>query len=229
MALLLVQHALQGFSGLPEDRFVNTFHLQGTGPATQPQLDSIVQALQTFYSATGGGLRLGTYMGHSGGAAGRTIKIYDHQAVKPRAPIFEFTDTVVPYPNSAGRGLPQEVASCISFSAPKLSGAVQARRRGRIYIGPLNDAALQEEATTFNPKPSLAFMDACMASFRTLLVDFSAAGHLLMVYSPTTDPGDTGEVGAFSVVTQFWVDDAFDTQRRRGCAPKTRILEQLAV
>jgi len=42
------------------------------------------------------------------------------------------------------------------------------------------------------------------------------------VYSPTTDAVDTID-NAFNDVLDGWVDNAFDTQRRRGPAATTRI------
>lgn len=227
MSFLLVQHALQGVSGLPEDRYVNTFHLQGTGPPTEPQMVAIKDALVEFYGVTAGPTTIGAYLSGVARGVGRTVKIYDHQAVKPRAPLYEFIDPLAPFPNNGEAAFPNEVAMCISFSAPKLSGAVAARRRGRIYLGPLNGTTSGLVATV-EPRPSTAFQTVCLDRFRQLLVAFTAAGHLPMVYSPTIDAGDTGDTGAFSVVTQYWVDDAFDTQRRRGGRALTKTVQQLA-
>lgn len=229
MAFLAVQHALQGSSGLSEDRFVNTFHLQGTGDPTEAQLTAIKDALVAFYSNLGGAFNLGQYLADTAAGVGRTVKIYDHQDVKPRAPIYEFVDTDTPFALNSTTAYPSEVAMCISFAAPKLSGQVQARRRGRIYLGPLNVSAGSSGDVTFQEcRPQSQFMSSCMTTFGKLMTDFAAANHILSVYSPTVDTSDTGVVGAFSVVETWWTDDAFDTQRRRGVRPLTRQTRQVA-
>lgn len=141
--------------------------------------------------------------------------------------------------------LPNEVAACLSFHAD-LDGVVEeeagtssipsteeaidqgaptthpgharprARRRGRLYIGPLiNNTILH---TTPNPRMSDGFLLA-MREGGVRLIDGN------------DDAGSGGSWGVWSrrdqqvhVITGGWTDDAIDTQRRRGVKAAARVL-----
>lgn len=110
----------------------------------------------------------------------------------------------------AGGMLPDEVAVCLSFQGLKAAGAPQARRRGRVYIGPLDTAA----AT--NNRPAAAFMTA-MANAATTLkaaVEAVSVTSFWCIWSVAD--------GASVIVEDGWIDNAFDTQRRRGVLPTSR-------
>lgn len=112
--------------------------------------------------------------------------------------------------------MPNEVAATLSYHAEYTSipehapGArPRARYRGRLFIGPLGQNVVLTDSTT--AEPSLG------SGPRTA---FKNAGAALMA---------TGFWGVWSrkdaavrVVTGGWIDDAFDTQRRRGNDPLLR-------
>lgn len=135
-------------------------------------------------------------------------KLYDRADAKPRAPKFQGTFNFTSVP--AGLPAPPEVSLCLSFQGNRISGIRQARQRGRVYIGPL-DVALVE--TTGRPT----------AGAITLLRN---AGNDLRIASAAAGAWDWVVWSAVSSepspVTNGWVDDEFDTQRRRGRVPTVR-------
>lgn len=134
---------------------------------------------------------------------------------------------------STGSGLPQEVAATISYNAdvagvpasqanptpPPATIRPQQRRRGRTYIGPLQNVAGAEVASQFLPT----------ATFMTdLTVAFKAMAEAI------NDPPDT-YFGIWSKAdAEVWqaiegyVDNAWDTQRRRGIEASSRTLFTIA-
>jgi len=219
MTVYAIQHAFQGVSGLPSDRFVNTFHTIGPVDPLTPDFAAAATAIKLFYNPTGG-VKISSYMSNAVRGIGRTIKIYDLSDPKPRAPVYEFIDAVVPWAQSASQPLPSECCVCLSYDAPKLSGLPQARRRGRLFIGPLSIAALNGN-TDPPQRPNSSLQDALNTAAGNLQDALAAANMPWVVYSPTSDDG-TGAVGSAALVTRSWTDDAFDTQRRRGERPSAK-------
>lgn len=208
MPLLRVQHSFQGSSGLARDRFVNTFYFAG-GPLVAGELEAMADAVQNFYEQTPAALSspVVAYISSTVTAFPATIAIYNTDDPMPRQPIFETTWQ----PNQSDtQDLPAEVACCLSYRALPVSGEPQARRRGRLFIGPLNINVLSSTVGLPEQRPKTIFITtlnqaaAQMAS--QLPVNWS-----WQIYSPRD--------GISSGIQEVWVDDAFDTQRRRGCAP----------
>ena len=139
------------------------------------------------------------------------MKIYNLDDTKPRAPIYEQTDTDA-ISGLSGTGFPNEVAACLSYHAAKLSGAIQARRRGRIYLGPLNTST-GSITPTGDSRPNATFRAAVLSAAGYAALQLAAAGATWAVYSPTANTAVKIDV--------FSIDDAFDTQRRRGMAATT--------
>ena len=215
MPVIRVQHALQGRSGLPTDTYVNTFHFSDLAVPTGPDLVTLATAIKSFYAdvAAGGGTSIKSFISGSAGADGASIKMYNQDDPMPREPIFsELYDFNLGF---NGKALPSEVAVCLSYAAASQSGAIQARRRGRIYIGPLNDSASTLASLTERCRPTTAIQTALVQSALDLRSKAVLLGLIWLVYSPTGGSGAS--------ITKFWVDDAFDTQRRRGEAPTARL------
>lgn len=202
---VMFQHTVSGSSGLPADRYVNTFHFVNGGAFTTNDLQAISGAIQGFYTA------LNTKFSSVIGSNVRTIKAYDMADTIPRAPVFEQTNTF----GTAGAGaMPNELAICLSYKGAALSGAIPARRRGRIYLGPLttnlydatDGTSTDVRISSTHRSAILTAAVACRAAAFT-----NGGGAVWSVYSrrdETTIP-----------IATFMVDDAFDVQRRRGLAP----------
>jgi len=139
---------------------------------------------------------------------GHIYKIYDRADPKPRVPALQGTWTFSSVPS--GGPLPPEVAKCLSFQAVPVSGTNQARRRGRVYLGPIKSAQL---GTTGRILPATRTLIATSAD--TLLTASKAA--------------TTWYWGVWSTINQSiaevdngWVDDEWDIQRSRGWKPTAR-------
>lgn len=186
-------------SGLPEDYTMNTWHIDTTGAALagavafQSDVTQFYLAIDSYLASTCEGTI--------------AFRAYDMSEPTPRVPIL--IDGMAATPGTGT--LPQEVALCSSFQGDRVSGIPQSRRRGRVYIGPLAVAALNDAAG----RPASAFVTALADATEALLLASIADGaYDWVVYSPTDD--------ALVPIDNGWVDNAFDTQRRRGVAASGR-------
>lgn len=199
---------------IPKDRFVNTWHFTGTDSAATMAAQAKV-LLHAFYAQvpSGAAVAVGAYMAPylSRAFGDTTFQAYDLADPEPRVPILTAGEQIAPA-SGATSSLPNEVAICLSYQAARISGLPQARRRGRVYIGPLGNGAAAGGTTvaaTLDPTFNLVLRSAALA--------MRVAG------TAGTSWGVRSRVGSVTrVVTDGWVDDAFDTQRRRGLGPSVR-------
>lgn len=196
-------------SALPADYITNTWHFDSTAVIPGSDPENVRDMLADFYTAapSAGGSALSSYQpSYMGGPA--IIKAYWPSEPAPRVPFYEDTFAWNPVGTSP---LPAEVAVCLSFQAERISGQNQASRRNRVYLGPF----IQNIVGT-DGRLTSAFQTQVQRSAQDL---FDAAGASLSwswhVYSPTTNSS--------FLVDNGWVDDAFDTQRRRGVRASTRL------
>lgn len=135
------------------------------------------------------------------GVGGLEIVSYDFDDPKPRAPVLRTLGTLA---GVSINGLPREVALCMSFQGTRLAGVPQARRRGRIYI-----PFLQETANDGDGRPTTTLVNSVVAAGQVLLNSSDAAPTWTWEIWSAAGPG-------FTTVTDGWVDNEWDTQRRRG-------------
>lgn len=206
-------------AGLPEDYITNTWYFDGDDALGAQPVESyhnaVMSLLTAFYQAIDGVIFPSTVNSPA------VVKIYDMRDPEERVP--ELTDTITLTP-TADDPLPGEVAIVASFRADYESGVNPQRRRGRIYLGPIATSA--SEVAFGHSRPSGGARAAIAAACETL-----QEGQLLnigdpervrwSVYSPTTDATQSID-DAFNDVMAGWVDDAWDTQRRRGAAATGR-------
>jgi hypothetical protein len=210
-------------SGNPQDNVTNTWYFDGDdpndppGPSDGDYHDGVVSLLNGLYGAVKG------YYSDLV-QDNPQVKIYDMRDPEPRVPEFVGNLTMDIPVIGANFRLPQETCIALSFKADPVSGGIPARRRGRVFLGPLNSSAMGVSGG----KTIVA--DACRAAIA------AAAGTMKAGYGLPLDQGDvqwaiysrrTDELGAnvddsFHDVTAGWVDDALDTQRRRGAKPTVR-------
>lgn len=207
MATFLFTVTFTAISELPADNLVNTWHFEGSGS----DFDNVGDMLEDFYTTTPDGQigPISDFMTSQTITGDYTMKAYDLSDPKPRAPQWEETRTLVELPNAAG--LPDEVALVMSYHASPLSGVSAARRRGRVYLGGLASAA------NVVGRPATAFRTIVAAAGRDLIQASNASTSWDWVqYSPTANAANT--------VVGGWVDDSWDTQRRRGRQATSRVV-----
>nr|CRY96730.1 hypothetical protein [uncultured prokaryote] len=204
--LYAVQASFPASTSLAADVITNTWHLNS---AISPDYDNAVDMIHDFYTATPSDAN--PVMNYIGGLLldGKIqYKIYNLADTKPRAPVYE-DERSVSFPTASA--LPPEVALVLSFQAEKVSGTPQARRRNRVYIGPFTASANDDG------RPTDALLAAIQSSARDLLAAANASvSWNWFVNSPT--------YAAIAQVDNGWVDDEWDTQRRRGRLATTREL-----
>jgi hypothetical protein len=144
--------------------------------------------------------------------AGTRIKLYSLADPKPRVPLRDESLGITGTHSAAG--MPLEVALCLSFQAPKVSGQEQRRRRGRVYLGPFTN--LSGDGST--GRPDATAITAITTAAQTLL-DASQASSSWK-WAVIHDANGVAPVA--HVVENGWLDNAWDTQRRRGNAPGVR-------
>jgi hypothetical protein len=207
MAILTAQYIIQMNTNIPADAVINSFHFTTPGEVVLPiELDEIVAALKEFYDAflPNGNKLAGILSGNDVSLQLRRIKIRKRQAIKPEPVLRE-----VVYTSDAGGAVgafPHEVALCLSYRGVTPAGISPRRRRGRIYLGPLSDASTLKISTGGDVRPTL-FARTTVQQAATRLRDRNGPA-IWSTYS-TID-------GAASPVINGWIDDAYDTQRRRG-------------
>lgn len=190
-------------SAIPADSVVNTWHFQ-TPDASATSTLAINGALTTFYNT----IRdlYSPDINHTGGI----VKYYDLADEMPRPPRNELALSI-----TAPGGFtqyPSELAICLSFQGDKVAGVPQARRRGRVYIGPLNSSTATG-GRLIAPAAITTLVGAADALLASSLTD---SNYTWIVHSSTYVSSEA------TVVTNGWVDNAFDIQRRRGLKATTR-------
>jgi len=215
-------------TGHPKDNTVNTFHF--TTPTASGEVDSqavfdaLVASVKDFFDtgATGpsGGAVLNPPRAFFTSVAITptvTIKVYRCETEIALGLSAEplYTTTFNLGAMDAGAPYPAEVAVCASFRhAPTDPAYPAASQRGRIYIGNLSSTQAGG-VTGGRCYVGSGFRDVLcgqmkkLAAVTTAGIDWVVWSHKLAQAFP---------------ITAGWVDDAFDTQRRRGEDAATRTL-----
>jgi hypothetical protein len=210
----LAQWSLPYFTGLPRDVVTNNLHFVYT-IVTEPDssnYDDLAGAIQLFYDEVYGVLGMGTWCVK----AGATITFYDLTDTPPRAPI---QTNSVPVTNTQTNGTaPTESAVCLSFQGTHIAGIPQSRQRGRIFIGGLTGATSAGSSSSF-PMINSTITGLLADAMDNLRIAAAAVDWLWVVYSPTQNLAHGTETFE---VTNGWVDNTIDTQRRRGVEATAR-------
>lgn len=210
MATYRIQHAFQAASGASRDQYVNGLYYTSAVPPTATAVpsglvgDQIATAVRGFYEA------FSSYLSSTLNFPFRTIKIYDVAAPPNSSAVYEVTDSAEPFPLlDAGVNLPEEVAVCMSYTALAPPGTIRARRRGRIYLGPLNTTALAfGTESSAQQHVNAGLITAINGAADAFAGELTAVSATWCMYSKTDS--------AAHPIVQVSVDNAFDTQRRRG-------------
>jgi len=192
-------------SGLVDDQMVNTMHWQLGGTA-ETGGNNIRDLIVDFYDWELDGDRVGNWLTSQSLTGDYVLEIYKLSDPKPRVPWYTYSGNV---DFDSSPALPAEVALCLSFQGEKVSGQPQARKRNRIYLGGFKSAA------NVNGRPANELIQQMLFSAEHLM---QAAQDSIDVNWVVWSQADNN----FHFVDSGWVDNAWDSQRRRGLAPTQR-------
>lgn len=202
MAHILVQVSIPYITNIPEDVAINNWSFE-VPSASESNASECGAFLYTFYSG------IASYFSTIVEGKVPYFKAYDRADPEPRTPFAEGPMTGLSFPGSDP--LPSEVSCCLSFRGVLESGSPPARRRGRVYLGPLGQEVMDNETIG---RPGTGFRSSVINAYQAAWGELTTAGIVHEVWSGTSGTGHP--------VVQAWVDDAFDTQRSRGVRPTVR-------
>jgi hypothetical protein len=211
MALYRIQASLQDITLLAKDRYVNTYYVDDGASTTFVPADAAA-AVAGFY------MGITSYISPQVYTATGTVAVYRMSDPRPRAPIW--TQPLVLNVTGAQAPLPAEVALCMTMHADPVPLPVKPMSwRGRVYIGPLNQSAMNAPSATGadrGSRPGAPFIHDLLAAGLTMANALEATGGRLCIAS-------FKQHMAYPVAN-LSVDDAWDTQRSRGDRPGARSL-----
>lgn len=209
------QVVLENDGGLVEDAAVNTYTFRSTATDIEDSLDHIATFMTGFYQAVDG--YLSAVLNGTG-----VVKSYDLTDPEPRSPLRSESFTFTPAATSI---FPNEVAICLTLEGAAVSGIPVGRRRGRIFLGPLNTSSINAE--TPDARIDEADLQAIVDALAGTATTAQGSGLFLQVLSRTimgAPPWTESELnaGTFTIV-RISADNAYDTIRSRGAAPTLRV------
>lgn len=217
MSVGLAVATLPCVNGLIADAVQNSIHFEGPTPLTVVHAGVAATAFSNFYNGlpVGSISDLAEYIAPSVSRQLLACRITVYGAPEPPlgTPLLTLNFTLDP---TTGDPMPSEVSLVTSYHGNLQGDASDRRRRGRMFIGPLNTNTAIADANQFL-RPTAVFMSDLERSTRELgdeLLNNGVVALSHVVYSPTYNTQ--------SAVTGGWIDDAFDTQRRRGPDPTVR-------
>lgn len=216
MTLYQAQVHLAAVSSIPADVAVNSYHFRvDSGPVLTdediitgqrdgiPDENGIQGDLSDLYDT------IADYLSIKIDPAASYIKWYNLDLPKPRTPFL--TLSMDSFTTVGSDTLPSEVAIVSSFQAAPVNGLPQSRRRNRVYLGPLSSLGLAAADGVINS----SCREAIAGAFENLASNSaSEAQWIWVVYSPTDDDNHA--------IADGWIDNAFDSQRRRGIESYSR-------
>lgn len=204
---------LQYASNIGADVAINTFHAELSDTSDTSNYAAWHNRLWIMFNSVNGTQTaslvsyLSPYINRTNGA---TINSYRLDDPKPRAPYYTSQHSLGA--SSSTGSLPFEVALCISYKATGISGVPAGRLRNRFYLGPLN---LNAAVTTANV-PSRP--DTTLISNATkALVYLDSVNTAQVAWAGWSEVGGIGWSPSVG-----WVDNEWDTQRRRGTLATSR-------
>lgn len=229
MLIDLVTVELHHRSGLTRDSAVNSFVVSSETDIDSAHFGDIEASIQTFYNTNvvSTSNNIATFLSP---ALSRTVKpTFRHYNLDGHlsgsahgSPVRTVDAANVLAAAAAGNApLPSECAICLSFAADfgsdvEFAPGVRPRQRdrGRVFLGPLNAVVITEDTTTHYAKLGSSILDTIGMAGTRLRDDLTGFGLTWSVWSRKN--------ASIKPVTSCSVDNAFDTQRRRGERPTLR-------
>lgn len=215
-------------SGLSKDSALMNFVIDKASAFTSTDETNISAAFTEFFNTNVGttSLAIATLISPSiSRTVNPTVRQYDitgHLDGTPHgSPVHIGSPSNLTAAASGNAPLPAEVAIVMSMHsnygtdvefAP--ASRPRARDRGRVFVGPLNAVVITEDTTTHKAIVGQNIRDCIGGAGQRLAETLATDGMQLMVWSRKD--------AATKPVSVVSVDDAFDTQRRRGEDPVIR-------
>lgn len=194
--IYLLMAQLESTTGLPRDRAVNTWYIEADNPWTSTMTTNMNSDLSAFYTS------LQAYLSQHVTPTGSVWKVYKIADSIPRPVI---ATGPITFTLTSTDALPREVAICLSYKCDPVAGTDPRKLRGRVYIGPLSKSAL---TTAGGGKLGSADRVALAGFMKSLWTSWTAHGVDLVIHHRDGS-------GNAKPITTIWVDDDYDTQRRR--------------
>lgn len=211
----VVQYTIPYFTGVPTDAITNTWHFDydnggiKAGPAQCQALVGVIKGFyQNIFAGSPGTMALWT------DPLKASAKVYDLDDPMPRVAIWEGPSPTTVIKDASSSHQSPETAICASYRAEFPSGVDKATRRGRIYLGGIGGGCYTLGGASAFPLVIQNFREDVGTFLQTMIGSAAAIDWVWVVYSRKMDSS--------SPVVAGWVDNAFDTQRRRGQAATAR-------
>lgn len=235
MGTYKITNAFHSVTGLPEDDVMTSYWFEttedGENNDTASALNGHVAAAWETVTAPGTSKPSAWISPEISRVTKPTLKAYSHLGGSPIA----MDDWAGMTASNFDQGMPGEVALCLSYNAdltdvlevapddPDADARPErpaARRRGRLFIGPL----VLTVGTAAEPTRPIDTLRNDLLGLGVHLANptnpvLTAVGAAWVVHSSSGFAGDNYEVVRVSV------DNAFDTQRRRGVKQTNRIFQ----
>jgi hypothetical protein len=240
MSRILVTATLPHVSAFPEDAFSNSFPFLGNvGDSAALVASEVMPAVAAFYTnVQSTSQSVGTWIGPGVSRSSNAcqLKAYDitgHEDGSPHGSPIATSTFTMPAAFGGEVPLPEEVALVVTtrgggwttapIEAPDGSdpGAAidrpRQRHSGRLYLGPFGETSNVASSGKARPDTTLitTILDAC----EDLQVAANANGHDWSVWSRTD--------ADLRQIIEVQVDNAWDTQRRRGVAATSRTVRAI--
>jgi hypothetical protein len=193
MAIYRAQVSWGGDTSFPRDRMVITPHFKDTNLPGTGDVQGLADDLATGIAAL-----------TQPGSGGREVivKMYDAESHPSGPPLA--TKILSPGVTPAATA-PREIALCLSF----FSGTNTPSRRGRLYL----PVVCFWGSAISSARPTTTQQDAA-AAFVPVFTELGGVDVDWVVYSRKNNSAHS--------VTNWFIDDEWDTQRRRGLRPSAR-------
>ena len=200
-------------SGIPRDNFTNTLWFDDT--VEEGLVDAatdLLPIIQGFYTDVYDTISCANYVAFGGDTTSVYVDFVDWSQPTPRVPYrLNFGSSAFNYGSSV---IPTEVAAVLSFQAAEVPGQRQERRRGRIYIPGVRAEWLTQSPAGAYPTFNSTVLTNLTGAAQSLQAAAFANLRPWVVYSRVN--------GSVSDVTNGWVDNSPDTQRRRSVDAASR-------
>lgn len=219
---ILVRTIMQGSTGLATDRYVNdwAFRWLGAGSPTNTDLTNLLACVDLFYNDTGaGGFSVSDFISEAVDR-GVTHEMEFYSISAGGSPLLSLPWLGPAAPAVDDNNLPTEVSAVLSFhgtltNIQEETGATRprARRRGRVYVGPLTVPSIG--FGTPNPFLNGSLLTA-MREGAGAMADLADINQFQWSVWSRADDELYEVVGG-------WTDNAPDVQRRRGVESTARV------